>query len=180
MRGRPFARREDDRYLFLEALLSAREHLHVSWVGRSIHDNEERPPSCWWRSCATTSRRLAVCRGRAPPALVRALTVQHRLQPFHRAYFDGRDPRLFSYANEWRASLEAGAATAAAAPGAALPPPPAGATLTLAGLGRFARHPVKAFFEHRLAVRFDGEDVARRTRSPSASTGWRTGSCRTN
>jgi hypothetical protein len=39
------SRREDDRYLFLEALLSAREHLHVSWVGRSIHDNEERPPS---------------------------------------------------------------------------------------------------------------------------------------
>ncbi|MDB5858891.1 MAG: recC [Ramlibacter sp.] len=39
------SRREDDRYLFLEALLSAREHLHVSWVGRSIRDNEERPPS---------------------------------------------------------------------------------------------------------------------------------------
>ena len=33
------SRREDDRYLFLEALLSARERLHVSWVGRSALDN---------------------------------------------------------------------------------------------------------------------------------------------
>ena len=39
------SRREDDRYLFLEALLSAREHLHVSWVGRSVNDNTPRPPS---------------------------------------------------------------------------------------------------------------------------------------
>ncbi|WP_163103843.1 exodeoxyribonuclease V subunit gamma, partial [Acinetobacter baumannii] len=33
------SRREDDRYLLLEALLSAREQLYVSWVGRSIRDN---------------------------------------------------------------------------------------------------------------------------------------------
>ena len=39
------SRRDDDRYLFLEALLSARERFYVSWVGRSIVDNSERPPS---------------------------------------------------------------------------------------------------------------------------------------
>ncbi|WP_347555846.1 exodeoxyribonuclease V subunit gamma [Robbsia sp. KACC 23696] len=39
------SRREDDRYLFLEAVLSARDRLHISWVGRSIHDNTERPAS---------------------------------------------------------------------------------------------------------------------------------------
>ncbi|MEY6431612.1 exodeoxyribonuclease V subunit gamma, partial [Thioalkalicoccus limnaeus] len=39
------SRREDDRYLFLEALLSAREKLVISWVGRSVRDNAERPPS---------------------------------------------------------------------------------------------------------------------------------------
>jgi exodeoxyribonuclease V gamma subunit len=37
--------REDDRYLFLEALLAARESLYISWVGRSIKDDSERPPS---------------------------------------------------------------------------------------------------------------------------------------
>ncbi len=39
------SRREDDRYLFLEALLAARERLVISWVGRSIRDDSERPPS---------------------------------------------------------------------------------------------------------------------------------------
>ncbi|MCO5760647.1 MAG: exodeoxyribonuclease V subunit gamma, partial [Chromatiaceae bacterium] len=39
------SRREDDRYLFLEALLSARERLYLSWVGRRITDNSPRPPS---------------------------------------------------------------------------------------------------------------------------------------
>src|SRR3546814_1909610 len=39
------SRREDDRYLLLEALLSAREQLYVSWVGRNIRDNSERVPS---------------------------------------------------------------------------------------------------------------------------------------
>ena len=34
------ARRDDDRYLFLESLISAREHLYLSYVGRSIRTNE--------------------------------------------------------------------------------------------------------------------------------------------
>ena len=34
------SRRDDDRYLFLEALESARECLHLSYVGRSVHDNQ--------------------------------------------------------------------------------------------------------------------------------------------
>ena len=39
------SRRIDDRYLFLEAILSAREKLHISYVGQSIQDNSIRPPS---------------------------------------------------------------------------------------------------------------------------------------
>src|SRR5690606_9289894 len=39
------SRRDDDRYLFLEALLSARDRFYVSCVGRSIVDNAPRPPS---------------------------------------------------------------------------------------------------------------------------------------
>jgi exodeoxyribonuclease V gamma subunit len=37
--------REDDRYLFLEALLSARDRLLIIYVGQSIRDNAELPPS---------------------------------------------------------------------------------------------------------------------------------------
>ncbi len=37
--------RNDDRYLFLEALLSAREVFYVSYVGQSSRDNSPIPPS---------------------------------------------------------------------------------------------------------------------------------------
>ena len=39
------SRREDDRYLFLEALLSAREVLYISYIGRDERDNSPRVPS---------------------------------------------------------------------------------------------------------------------------------------
>ena len=39
------SRRDDDRQLMLEALLSARRVLSVSWTGRSARDNSQQPPS---------------------------------------------------------------------------------------------------------------------------------------
>ncbi|MBE2896298.1 exodeoxyribonuclease V subunit gamma [Pasteurellaceae bacterium HPA106] len=38
-------RREDDRYLFLEALLSAEQTLYISYVGRTLDKHEPRQPS---------------------------------------------------------------------------------------------------------------------------------------
>ncbi|WP_286232496.1 exodeoxyribonuclease V subunit gamma [Thalassotalea sediminis] len=39
------SRRGDDRYLFLEALLSARQSLYLSYQGRNIKNNKEKQPS---------------------------------------------------------------------------------------------------------------------------------------
>jgi len=39
------SRRSDDRYQFLEAILSARENLYISFVGQSIRSNDKIPPS---------------------------------------------------------------------------------------------------------------------------------------
>ncbi|MEJ1268906.1 hypothetical protein WDV93_24230 [Pantoea ananatis] len=39
------SRRDDDRYLFLEALISAQQQLYISYIGRAIQDNTERYPS---------------------------------------------------------------------------------------------------------------------------------------
>ncbi|NOU49549.1 exodeoxyribonuclease V subunit gamma [Pseudoalteromonas sp. JBTF-M23] len=39
------SRKFDDRYLFLEALLSAREHFYISYIGRSCYNNEPQMPS---------------------------------------------------------------------------------------------------------------------------------------
>jgi exodeoxyribonuclease V gamma subunit len=161
------SRREDDRYLFLEALLSARERLHVSWVGRSIHDQSERPPSvlvAQLRDHIAAGWRLVgddAPTGASPAdsgvRLLDALTLTHRLQPFDDAYFtDGHDPRLFSYAREWHAGLPSSAApTADATP---LPSYAFEGPLTLQMLGRFLKDPVKAFFHQRLRVHLELDD----------------------
>ncbi|MBI2380235.1 MAG: exodeoxyribonuclease V subunit gamma [Gammaproteobacteria bacterium] len=147
------SRREDDRYLFLEALLSAREQLHISWVGRSVRDNSPCPPSvlvgqlrdhiaAGWRSADGGD-------------LLEGLTVEHPLQPFSRRYFEpGRDARLFSYAREWRAAHEGGMDSA---PAEALPPLAGGPALNLAELAAFLRNPVAYFFNRRLNVWFEPE-----------------------
>gem|GEM_PF-5125452 len=36
--------RDDDRYLFLEAILSARDALYLSWLYRNPSDNAAREP----------------------------------------------------------------------------------------------------------------------------------------
>lgn len=115
------SRREDDRYLFLEALLSARERLLISWVGRSNVDDGDRPPSilvaqlrdhidqCW-----TPDSGLMRPDGSSKTAS-EALTLHHPLQAFSKDYFSANsDPRLFSYAHEWREALAAREAQAGA------------------------------------------------------------------
>lgn len=167
------SRREDDRYLFLEALLSAREHLHVSWVGRSAQDNQERPPSVL---VAQLRDHIAAGWSLANPddpqkagaELLRALTVEHRLQPFHPAYFDGRTPGLFSYAREWRASLEP---VALPTPSEALPPHVPAQALTLKRLGDLLKHPARAFLDQRLGVSFRADDPVAQDEEPFALDG---------
>ena len=38
-------KRDDDRYLFLEAIISARDYLYLSYIGRSVKTNVEQQPS---------------------------------------------------------------------------------------------------------------------------------------
>jgi exodeoxyribonuclease V gamma subunit len=173
------ARREDDRYLFLEAVLAARDHLHVSWVGRSAHDDRERPPSVLvgqLRDHLAAGWRLADARdpSAAEPAagrsLLDALTQEHPLQPFSPRYFPAApgDPVWFTYAREWRPDPAHGCAQGnsrgAAAPFAAdeaiahgaqpalMPLPERDEPLRLAELVDFLRSPVRSFYRGRLGV----------------------------
>lgn len=155
-------RRHEDHYLFLEALLSARECLTLSWVGRSALDDRERAASVLvdqLRDHLAAGWRLAGHKGEgAGPALLEALTTQHRLQPFDAAYFqrdatDGTPPsptqRWFSYAHEW---LPSGRAPAVAPCAATLPPWPHETPIDLRTLTDFLRHPARAFYRQRLRV----------------------------
>ncbi len=156
------SRREDDRYLFLEALLSARDALHISWVGRSARDNSELPPSVlvgqlrdylaagWHRQCEAAD---------APDAgkhLLKALTCEYPLQPFSRRYFEaGHDAQVFTYAHEWQQAHRAAAAQTSAD---TLEPWVPETALSLNQLQRFLAHPVAYFFNQRLKVYFTDAD----------------------
>jgi len=96
------SRREDDRYLFLEAILAAREQLYVSWSGRSQVDNTEQPPSVVVSQlCDHLNAAWKAPIDRAGE-VVTNLTLLHKLQPFSAAYFSVDTPNLFTYAVEWQ------------------------------------------------------------------------------
>ncbi|MHC8404371.1 exodeoxyribonuclease V subunit gamma [Pseudomonas sp. TMB3-21] len=148
------SRREDDRYLLLEALLSARDQLYISWVGRSIRDNSERPASVLigqlrdhlasgWRLPGTDEN------------LLEALTQEHPLQPFSARYFHEGD-QLFSYANEWQALHQANATNDATE---LLDDYIQEEPLSLGQLQDFLRNPVRHFFSQRLKVFFEATEV---------------------
>jgi exodeoxyribonuclease V gamma subunit len=97
-------RRCDDRNLFLDLLLAAREKFYLSYTGRSIRDNGILPASVVVSELIETLV-PALARDPADPASLAAararLVVEHPLQAFSPKYFaaDG-DPRLFSFNRE--------------------------------------------------------------------------------
>ena len=81
--------RADDRYQFMEALLAARSHLYLSYIGQSIRTNEVIPPS------VVVTEFLEVLETGYG---VKDLVVRHPLHPFSRKYFrEGSVSGLFSY-----------------------------------------------------------------------------------
>ncbi len=145
------SRREDDRYLFLEAMLSAREALYISWIGRSVRDNAEQPPSVLVAQLRDHLEQGWQAKDGAD--LLAQLTTEHPLQPFSPRYFE-RNPHLFTYAGEWREVhnvVEQQVQTD-------LPPLELPETLNLKTLQRFLRYPVQTFFTQRLGVWFETLD----------------------
>jgi exodeoxyribonuclease V gamma subunit len=153
------SRRDDDRQLMLEALLSARRQLYVSWTGRSVRDNTEQPPSV-----LVSQLRDYLAAGWAGEVL-EARTTEHPLQPFSRRYFE-LGSALFTHAREWHAAHgdavdETCGAAAEASSSPPLPPfePDPHVPVTLAQLAQFLRHPAQVFFRQRLNVVFHALDA---------------------
>jgi exodeoxyribonuclease V gamma subunit len=80
----------------LEALLSARERLYISYVGQSNQDNSRIRPSVLVSELIDVLEQGFQIEGK--PILDQILT-RHRLQPFSSEYFKG-DEKLFSYSRE--------------------------------------------------------------------------------
>lgn len=96
------SRRTDDRYLFLEALLSAREVFYLSYQGRSVKDNSFKLPSVVLSELMDYL--AASCKPAQGDTVLKQLLTEHPLQPFSHRYFNASDPRLFSYDHNWLAA----------------------------------------------------------------------------
>ncbi len=151
------SRRDDDRQLMLEALLSARRLLYVSWAGRSARDNSAQPPSV-----LVSQLRDYLAAGWGD-AVLAPRTTEHPLQPFSRRYFEqaalpAAGERLFTHAREWRAAHADVQPDPAARPPALPGAGEAATRLTVDALARFLKNPVRDFFRQRLLVVF-GDDL---------------------
>jgi exodeoxyribonuclease V gamma subunit len=145
------SRREDDRYLLLEALLSAREKLYISWQGRRATDHEVMPPSvlvsqlidhlnaCWTPACEAPLQPL---------------------QAFSSQYFQANS-KFSTYADDWQ-PLEVAPDRDAARHYASQENSVAPSTIDAQALCRLLRQPVDVFFRDRLRTGLDSpnQDIA--------------------
>jgi exodeoxyribonuclease V gamma subunit len=136
--------RDDDRYLFLEALLSTRERLIISWNGQSAQDNSPLPPSV---IVSELLEALAHAYEVSPDSLI----TKHRLQPFSPRYFESGP--LFSYSAE-NASAAISSASRNAAKPFASPVSPVGILheVTLDRLIEALTRPSRFFARERLGI----------------------------
>ena len=103
-------RREDERNLFLDLLLSARCSLYLSHTGRSVRDNSPLPPSVLVSELLEVVVPAIADDPGSPASLAEArrrLVVEHPLQPFSiEAFTDGGDVRLRSFNRELAEALQ--------------------------------------------------------------------------
>lgn len=136
--------RREDRYLFLEALMAARERLHISFVGRNVSDGSKANPAAPLAELLRfLDEQQALGKDHNRPWL-----VDQPLQPFDARYFlagsKASDPRLFSYAAVWAhraGTLESAPAFIDLSASRAVSKDQR--ELTFDGLRRFWRDPIK-------------------------------------
>ncbi|WP_434777800.1 exodeoxyribonuclease V subunit gamma [Neisseria sp. Ec49-e6-T10] len=96
------SRRNDDRYLFLEAILSARQKLYISYIGKNIKTDETLPPSTLVNELLDTITSMT---GLNQETLSNCLITQHPLHAFSHHYFTKENDQLFSYQGQLAEAL---------------------------------------------------------------------------
>ncbi len=144
-------RRDDDRYLFLEALLAARDYCYISYVGRSITDNQPKEPS------VLVSQLLDyINQGQSENALT---VIEHTMTAFSPDNFKNNEKFTRSFATKWLpiAQLDASSNNSEFAVTMTENPEKI-EEVELDSLVSFVENPVKFFFEKQLGVYFRDKD----------------------
>ena len=158
------SRRLDDRQLFLDLLLAARERLHLTYVGRSAKDNSDCSPS------VVVSELLEHVERTCGKGAAKQLLVRHPLQPWSPRYRDG-DPKLFTYAAQPAIGGDDSPEQPWCQPGEPLLPDARTQHVRLDDLVKFWSAPCKAFLERGLRLRVRSADDPDDDREPFELTG---------
>jgi len=181
------ARRLDDRYLLLETLLSARDALYLSYVGRDPRDNAVLPPSVLVSELLEAVDMTAVCgsgltrdQGNTDASPIKAsqrLTIAHPLQPFAPGNF--QHGAHSGFAAPWFRAAQRLAEPPQSTPAAfaTVLPEPGEDWLTIEPslLLQCFRHPARFLLEQRLGLRLADAEEALASDEPFALEGpaWR-------
>jgi len=158
------SRREDDRYLFLEALLSARQKLYFSWQGRRSTDHAVKPPSVLVAQLIDYLNAVWKCGG----ALAFDKEVQLQpLQAFSPKYFT-QNSGLATYAKDWQRAMRSGDKTRSTDASHVNQPSGIKHELTLQHLQRLLKQPVEVFIRDRLRLQLDVPNEANAQEEPFA------------
>jgi len=145
-------RSNDDRYLFLETLLSAREVLYLSYVGKDIRDNTDKAPATVITEMLAYMNRSY---SREPSDREVVVALQHPLQPFSKRYFNQSQTRLYNFKPYWFDAASAEQQLQSVAfidtPETSLEPP--SQNVSLKQLIDFITNPAMTYLAERLAVK---------------------------
>ena len=156
--------REDDRALFLEALLSARDRLIICYTGRGARDHRVQPPAVPVDELLDVIDCTAPAGENGKPARERVV-VRHPLQPFSPGLFEGGgrsfDERQLRAARRWIKARQGQVEVPGIFAGAGPLELPADLEreVDVDRLARFFQHPIQALLQRRLQIWLpEGED----------------------
>jgi exodeoxyribonuclease V gamma subunit len=157
---------EEDRYLFLENLLSARENLYFSYVGQSNREDTHFPPSVVLREFMDYLEEHYGLKSKD-------ILTKHRMQAFSPAYFKEND--LFSYSETQQQVAQQLTEDRSISSGFMkknLPPPgEEWKRLSVNNLISFFQHPARYLFQNRLGIYLRENDVLTEDREPFGMNG---------
>jgi len=84
-------KREEDQYLFLEALISARDYLIISYTGQDIRTNEVSEPA------STVCELMDYLKKMYSPEIINKIYFKHKLQGHNPIYFNPEFSSFFCY-----------------------------------------------------------------------------------
>ncbi len=161
------SRRDEDRYLFLESILAARSRLIISYIGQSVKDNTEIPPSVLVSELLDS---LAIYSDMgsdiSSDIAAEKWVIKHPLQAFSSRYFD-QSSDLFSYAAQYTQLEKSNDAPSQIFINERLEELDSDfKKISLNELIKFYQSPARTFLKHRFAIQTFDQDISLPIREP--------------